>query len=174
MPDQHTAHAPKTVERDPDDEVETEVDAAGAHCDNGQALTRAPENAAIELQINALLDDPSPADWNDPVMVSLRTRMLERVACKAGEAMIELLVRLHDERARDVHMREGNCVLTCTDALFKLHRALCVYTRDTLRHDGEEVARDAIVRVHGAGVAVLTKASLDEVRKLIIHEMRAV
>jgi hypothetical protein len=87
--------------------------------------------------------------------------------------MVELLVRLKDERARGTHMDEGGCVLACTDAVLDLHRALVAYTRDTLRHDGENVARETIVKMYGAGVAALTMRSLDELRSLIVHEMRA-
>ena len=66
---------------------------------------------AMQIAIDHLLDDPPPDDWNDPVMRALRTRRLEGIALAAGEAMVELLVRLHDERQRGVHMNEGSAVL---------------------------------------------------------------
>jgi hypothetical protein len=119
------------------------------------------------------LDTPTPEDWSDPVMTSLRTHRLERAASVAAEAMVELLVRLHDERARCVHMNEGNSVLTCNDAMFGLRRELVAYRRDTLRLDGETIAYETMVKAHGAGVAALTLRSLAELRRLITHEMRA-
>jgi hypothetical protein len=143
------AHDPKHIGTGLDNEIAADA-----------ARTPAPEpkHAALEIALNAMLDTPTPDDWNAPMMTSLRTNTLVYTASRAGEAMIELLVRLHDERARDVHMHEGNSVLTATDALFGLHRALCAYVRDTLRHDGEAIARDAITRAHGAGVAALVAA----------------
>jgi hypothetical protein len=68
-------------------------------------------------------------------------------------------------------MNKGNCVLTATDALFALHCALVVYNRDTLRYDGEVVARESITKLHGRGVAALTMRSLAELRLLIVNEM---
>jgi hypothetical protein len=131
-----------------------------------------PENQALTLRLNALLDDPTPDDWDDPTMLAWRVSKLERAACSAADAMIELLVRLRDERARDVHIREGGCVLTSTDAMFKLHRAMGDYQSTTLRQDGEKVTREAIEGVHGNGVAALTMRALAELRRLIVHEMQ--
>ena len=60
-----------------------------------------------------------------------------------------------------------------TDATISLHRGLVAYRHGTLRYDGEEVAREAIMHTHGAGVATLTMMSLDELRALITREMQA-
>jgi hypothetical protein len=166
------AHDPKHIEAELDSEIA--ADAAPTPTSTPASMPApAPESAAIEITLNALLDTPTPDDWNDPVMTSLRTNTLAYTASRAGECMIELLVRLYDERSRDVHMHEGNCVLTTTDALFGLHRALCAYTRDTMRHDGEVVACGAITRAHGAGIATLTMHALAELRGLIAIEMRS-
>jgi hypothetical protein len=129
------------------------------------------EDIESQLQLNALLNDASPDDWNDPLAYIQRVRALERAALVAGETMIELLVRLPDERARDEHMRENGCVMTCVDATHALHRALVTYTHCTLRRDGEVVARETIMREHGAGVAALVARSLAELRALITTEM---
>jgi hypothetical protein len=134
---------------------------------------RDPASVAIELRLNELLGTPTPDDWNDPIAIAQRVVKLETTACDAGESMIELLVRLKDERARDVHLHEHGCVLSCTDAMLNLHRALVTYTRDTLRHDGEDIARDAITRTHGAGVTALTMRALAELRVLLVNEMRS-
>jgi hypothetical protein len=88
--------------------------------------------------------------------------------------MIELLVRLKDERARDVHLTERGCVTSCTSAMVDLHRTLVAYRRDTLRLDGEDASCETIARAHGAGVAALTMRALAELRELITNEMRAV
>jgi hypothetical protein len=147
--------------------------AAGERADGVYTDTPATDNQAIEVKLNALLGTPTPDDWRDPVMLASRTAKLQRAACDAGETMIELLVRLRDERARDVHLREGGCVYGCVDVMFNLHRALASYQHATLRHDGEDIARDAITRTHGVGVTALTMRALAELRVLIVNEMQS-
>jgi hypothetical protein len=166
MPDEHIAHNAHAAH----DAVATDNLERGRYINT--PVSTHPDHV-IELELNALLGAPAPADWHDPAMLVLRRSKLERAACNAAEAMIELLVRLRDERARSVHMDEGGCVLACVDVMFALHRALTAYTHNTLLYDGEAVARDAITQVHGRGVAALTMFTLDELRALITREMQA-
>jgi hypothetical protein len=131
------------------------------------------QKEAVELRLDALLDDPVPADWHDPTARARRLDILNTVALKAGDAMVELLARLPDERRLGVHMDEGRCVLTCVDATFALHRALVAYQRGTLRFDGLDVAYQSIIQTHGAGVAQLVRRSLDELRQRLVAEMQS-
>jgi hypothetical protein len=139
----------------------------------GDTNTSTSDNQAVEVELNALLGTPTPDDWNDPAMLVSRTSKLQHAARGAGEGMIELLVRLRDERAHDVHLHEGGCVTLCVDVMFALHRALITYQRTTLRFDGEDVAHDAITRTHGVGVTALVLRALAELRILITREMQA-
>jgi hypothetical protein len=130
------------------------------------------KNAAIEIALNELLGTPTPDDWGDPSAQLRRKRALEQAACNAGEAMVELLVRLNAERAQNIHMHEGKCVLTAVDTQFTLHRALTDYRRRTLEANGEMVAREAITRAYGGGISLLTWNALVGLRELITNEMQ--
>jgi hypothetical protein len=132
-----------------------------------------PVDPSNELRLNQLLNMPTPENWHDPVMLASRIDKLKHAACDAAESMVEVLVRLRDERARDVHLHEHGCVLLATDAMVSLHRALVSYQRDTLLFDGEAVAREAVIRGHGVGVAALVLRALAELRILITREMQA-
>jgi hypothetical protein len=132
-----------------------------------------PADPALTLRLNALLDTPSPANWDDPALLALRRSELEHAAVGAAESLIEMLVRLRDERARAVHLREGGCVASCTRSMLMLHRALVGYRRDTLRSDGEAVSRETIACVHGSGVMELVMRALGELRGLITARMQA-
>jgi hypothetical protein len=131
-----------------------------------------PADPALTLRLNTLLDTPTPDDWDNPLMLASRQAALEHAATDAAEALIEMLVRLQDERARDVHLTEGGCVMSCTDAVLALHRVLVSYRRCTLRSDGETVSCETITQAHGAGVATLVLRALGELRGLITHEMQ--
>jgi hypothetical protein len=139
--------------------------------DAGAARVRGNEQG-LTRRLNAMLGTPSPADWDDPLMLTPRRSMLEHAANDAAEALIEMLVRLKDERARDVHLTEGGSVTSCTSAMLTLHRALVSYQLCTLRRDGETVSYETITRVHGAGVTTLVMRALAELRCLIVHEMQ--
>jgi hypothetical protein len=129
-----------------------------------------PASAALELRLSELLGDRTPDDWDDPTAVALRISTLEHAAHDAADGMVELLVRLKEERKQGVHMSEGGCVFDCTNATFQLHRALTTYRMGTLRHDGEHLAYDSIARAYGRGVASLVMRALAELRILITRD----
>jgi hypothetical protein len=78
--------------------------------------------------------------------------------------MVEFLVRVHDERCRGNHLREGGCVLHATDAMIALHRATVTFQHDGVRYDGLDAARAAIENEYGTGVADLVMVSLASLR----------
>jgi hypothetical protein len=128
---------------------------------------------AVRLAINTLLGTPAPEDRDDPEMVKVRAAKLERVAVAAGEAMIEFLTRLRDERARDVHLTATGCVTLLVDALFALHHRLARFSIEApQRRDGLDVVRQAIEQAQGLGVADLVMSSLAVVRAEIAKDMR--
>jgi hypothetical protein len=121
--------------------------------------------------IDALLGAQVPANWADPARQRIRTGPLAQAATLAGEAMAELLVRLPAERALGKDpLAEGGAAMACVDANFNLHKALNAYRRETLRYDGEAVARETITRSHGAGIADRTLQALHDLRELIPRE----
>jgi hypothetical protein len=140
--------------------------------DTARAAITSGNAPALTLWLNALLDTPTPDDWDNPLMLALRQAALEHAATDAAEALIEMLVRFKDERARGMHLHEGGSVTSCTSAMLTLHRALVSYQLCTLRRDGEDFSHETITRVHGAGVAALVMRALGELRVLITHEMQ--
>src|SRR5215472_8622226 len=125
--------------------------------------------------IDALLGTRVPADWDDPLQRMIRTDRLGHAAVGAGEAMTELLLRLPGERALGKDpLAEGGAVMACVDANFALHRALIVYRNETVRYDGEVVARATIMQSHGAGIAERTMQALHDLRELIARDAGAV
>ena len=145
---------------------------AGERTSRSATDSAVPADPALTLRLNTLLDTPTPDDWDNPLMLASRQAALEHAATDAAEALIEMLVRLQDERERDVHLTEGGCVMSCTNAMLTLHRALVSYQLCTLRCDGETLSYETITRVHGAGVAALVMRALGELRGLITHEMQ--
>jgi hypothetical protein len=96
--------------------------------------------------------------------IAQRVEVLGQAAGAAAEAMIEFLTRLGEERRLGTHLREGGCVLNCTDAMIALHRAIVTFQRDSVRYDGLDVASAAIENEYGAGVADLVMFSLASLR----------
>jgi hypothetical protein len=127
----------------------------------------------MQIAIDRLLGDPPPDDWNSPGAIAARAHRLGSVAQTAGTQMIELLIRRHDEQKRNAHLAEGGCVMVCVDALIDLHRALLCYRRGTVRFDGLDVARAAIERTHGVGIADLVLAALASLRAELDAHIRA-
>jgi hypothetical protein len=120
-----------------------------------------------------LLGAPVPLDWDNPAAVTRRVERLVEAAHAAAEQMVELVLCLPQERASGCDlMREGGSVMTATDALIALHRALINYKNGALRFDGEDIVRDSLNRNYGAGVALLVVESLTQVRQFIVREMR--
>jgi hypothetical protein len=115
--------------------------------------------------IAALFDQPIPHDARDPQAIAQRVDVLGQAAAAAAEAMIEFLTRLGEERRLGTHVREGGCVLNCTDTMIALHRAIVTFQREGVRYDGLDVARAAIERDYGSGVADLVMFSLASLRE---------
>jgi hypothetical protein len=176
MPDdrQHTEHDQKVINDSNDIDAKLDNDIAPEVAEDMHTPAYTSSDPVAEMRLYELLGERVPPDWCDPETILLRTNNLARVACAAAESMIEMLVRLRDERAKGVHMNPDGCVYTATTAIHDLHRALIAYRRDTLRLDGEAIVQKAMVNAHGAGIAGLTLRSLAELRGLITNEMRAV
>jgi hypothetical protein len=139
-----------------------------------QAVSNDPVKWVPALDGFDLLDDSMvPSDWRDPAALVRRTEALVAVAHQAAEMLIEMLLALPGEKkARLNLLRNGGCVMVSTNATFDLHAALSRYKSETLRFDGEELARDSINRNYGAAVALLTMTALEETRKIIVAEMQ--
>jgi hypothetical protein len=123
-----------------------------------------PEVSEAAVAIEALLNDPVPDDVRDPEAVARRTRALVGAAVAAGESMVEFLARIGEEKRSGVHMTEGHCVLNTSDAMIGLHKALITYRHDVQSWDGLDVARAAIEREHGVGVADLVLVAFTRLR----------
>ena len=124
--------------------------------------------------IEALLGGRAPLDWADPIATAKRRTKLEDTAVAAGAAIIECLLHLPVERrlGRDL-LRDGGPVLSASDAVVELHKVARAYRYGTLRGDERDVARSAIEREHGKGVADLVLNALNGVREMLRRETTA-
>ena len=108
-------------------------------------LTDTVDDIRIEIEIDALLDDPVPADWHEPAARAARRERLTDTACQAARATVELLVHNRMALARGVQIRADDApVVAMARATEALHLALVRYRHDTRLQDGPEVARCAM------------------------------
>jgi hypothetical protein len=63
--------------------------------------------------------------------------------------------------------------MRATDILAALHRAMCVYQRDTLRSDATKVAWGALDHAVGGAIAALVMGGLDRLRAELTQRMQA-
>ena len=110
------------------------------------------------LDIEALLGDPVPDDWNDLAAVEARQDHLAEIASAAGEATVELLVRAKDLQQHGLTLSSGDpFVLAWAAALDRMHCAIFRYNHDVPQsgNDGLKRALRAIEKDTGAGIATL-------------------
>jgi hypothetical protein len=120
------------------------------------------------------LGDPLPDDVRDSQAMARRVQLLVEAAVAAGEAHVEFLARIHDERRLDIHLREGGCALVASDSLVDLHRALMRFCHDCVSNDGLHIARQAIEVEHGVGVADLVLYVLAQLRAELDATLREI
>ena len=93
-------------------------------CNASDNPTSEIETSAV-LDIEALLDDPVPSDWDDPAARAARRERLIDVACQAAEMVVEMLV--HNQLATASGVKptaEDMPVVAAARAIEALHRGL--------------------------------------------------
>ena len=138
-------------------------------------LTDAVDDVRIEIEIDALLDDPVPADWREPAARAARREQLTDTACQAARATVELLVHNRMALARGVQVRADDApVVAMARATEALHRALVRYRHDTRLQDGLEVVQGAMAAEAGPGVAAVATELLTRLWADLTERMLAI
>jgi hypothetical protein len=128
----------------------------------------------VELLLARLLGDEPPPDWCDPQAVAARTGHLEAVAVLAGMTNLDALVHVADARRRGITFSIDDApAAAAADMLAALHKAMCVYQRDTLRYDAIEVVWCALDHAVGGTIAALVMGALDRLRADLTQRMQA-
>jgi hypothetical protein len=117
---------------------------------------------------------PVPDDVRDPQAMRRRVEALSHVACATGAAVIELLLRVGEERRLGTHLRDGSATMAACSASISLHQAIIRFQHEGQRRDGLDIARAAVESEHGAGVADLVMLFLARLRDDLLAEMRAI
>jgi hypothetical protein len=108
------------------------------------------------------LDDPLPADWQDPEAVAARQDMLAATASFAGEAALNVLLASGQAAALGARLEpDAPEVSRFGTEMAALLRGLRTYTWNTQRGDGRVIITDALTSSAGATIAALVDGVLD-------------
>jgi hypothetical protein len=123
-------------------------------------------------QIRRVLGAKVPKTQVDPAMREICARRLEDAAIAAGEAMVEMVLRIPAERSlgRDPLAADG-AVMSFVAIVLKLDRAMMTYSRETRQHDSRQTVHAAICASHGALVANLTLWAWNEIWRARAREI---